>query len=234
MIWLILLRLIFEQVFVTSGMPTIVTLNGDARPVNLVYSAAEGEQITVIARSLDDEPIDITLEILKDEQRIAFNDDQNTDREGLSTQDSAIENLVLATAGDYTIRVNSFNGAQSGDIEVTIEQIPLAEPCEMPLQVGKLARNGSFFCTFTVDSGTKMTITARDISGTLDPVLTVLDSRSERVAYNDDHSSVNLTLNTLDAQISDLTLSAGESYTVQVIDFSGAAGTFELSFEITP
>ena len=234
MIWLILLRLIFEQVFVTPDMPVTVTLHGDARPADLVYSAAEGEQITVIARSLRDEPMDVTLEILRDEQRVAFNDDQGTEREGLSAQDSAIENLVLTSSGDYTIRVNSFNGAQSGDIEVTIEQIPLAEPCEMPIQVGELARNGVFSCTLSADSNETVTMIARDTSGTLDPVLTVLDYASARVAYNDDHTGIHLSLNTLDSQINDFALSAGETYTVQVTDFSGAAGTFELAFEITP
>ncbi len=237
MIWLILLRFILGQISVTPDVPTIITLNGDARPVDVVYQAEDGEQITIVAHSLADEPIDVTLEILQDHQRLAFNDDHQTEREGLSTQDSVIENLVFSAAGDYIIRVNSFNGAQSGDIEVVIESIPTSVPCEMPIQSGELTRNGQFSCTLSVDSESAITISARDTSSTLDPVLTlleVLDEQLTRAAYNDDHTTSDFSLNTLDAQISDFVLSAGIVYEVQVNDFSGAAGTFELTFEIMP
>jgi hypothetical protein len=234
MIWLILLGFILGQIGVTPDTPIIITLNGDARPADLVYQADVDEQITIVAHSLGDEPIDVTLEVLQDEQRLAFNDDHQTEREGLSAQDSVIENLVFSGAGDYTIRLNSFNGAQSGDIKVIIESIPLAAPCEMPIQSGELTRNGQFSCTLSVNSDSAITINLHDISGTLDPVLRLLDEHLTQAAYNDDHASANFALNTLDSQISDFALSGGARYTVQVTDFSGAAGTFELAFEITP
>lgn len=229
-----LLWLMFLQILAVSDTPLIVTLNGDARPADVVYHADEGEQITIIARSLADEPIDVTLEILQDNQRVAFNDDHHSSRASLGAQDAVIANLVFTAADDYTIRVNSFNGAQRGDVEIFVESIPLAAPCELPLQIGELGRNGRFSCLLSVNSDSSFTITVRDISGTLDPVVMVLDARSARAAYNDDHGTTNLSLNTLDAQISNLVLSRDETYTVQVTDFSGAAGKFELTFAVMP
>jgi len=234
MIWLIFLKFFFAQTFGVLDTPLTVTLNGDAQPVDVVYRASEGEQVSVTAHSLGSESIDVTLEILRDNQRLAFNDDHQTEREGLGAQDSVIENFVFPTAGDYIIRVNSFNGAQNGDIEVTIESIPLNPPCQTPLQGGEVARNGEFTCTLSLDSDSAVTISVRDTSGTLDPVLTILNEDSTQAAYNDDHDTENFVLNTLDSQVSDFALSGGENYVVRVADFSGAAGTFELRFTITP
>lgn len=234
MIWLILLRLMLSQILITADAPAIVTLNGDAHPVDLVYQAHAGEEVAIIARGLESEPIDVTLEILQGNQRLAYNDDHRSLRSGLNAQDSVIENLVFSAAGDYTIRINSFNGAQSGDIEVVIESFPTTVPCDLPIQVGELARNGRFSCTLSVESDSAITISLRDTSGTLDPVLTLLDERLTQAAYNDDHASLDFSLNTLDSKISDFSLSGGKLYIVQVTDFSGAAGTFDLAFEIMP
>jgi hypothetical protein len=234
MIALILLRLVLAQIMITLDAPVTITLKGDAQPIDLIYWAGAGDQITIIARSLESEPIDVTLEILQENKRIAFNDDHQTTLPGLNAHDAAVENLIFPQASDYIIRVNSFNGAQSGHVEILVEAIPLAAPCEMPIQKGQLRRNGQFSCILSIDRDSGITITVRDIAGTLDPVLMVLDGNSSRTAYNDDHQSLNLELNTLDSQITDFMLSSGDLYTVQVTDFSGAAGAFELTFEVIP
>lgn len=231
MFWLILLRFLFAQTALLPDVPITISLSGDAHPVDLVYQADGGEQINISARSMASEPIDTTLEILRDNQRLAFNDDHKTSRSGLSRLDSEIENFVFPAAGDYTIRINSFNGAQGGAVEIYIESIPLIAPCEMPLQAGQLEANGHFSCTLSVDLDSIVTVSVRDTSATLDPRLILLDDNLTQVAYNDDHASVDFSLNTLDSQIRDFKLAAGEQYIVQVSDFSGAAGIFELIFE---
>jgi hypothetical protein len=227
--WMLLLGLLAQ---VTPGNPVTITLNGDSQPVDVVYNAGADEQITVIAHSIAE--IDVTLGILLDNQRLAFNDDHGTDRADLRAQDAAIENLVLPGAGTYTIRVNSFNGVQTGEVEIGVESAPVIAACQLPTQVVKFRPDSSFNCTLSATSDTTMTITARDLSGTLDPVLSLLDSTSNRVAYNDDHSTASLSLDTLDAQISNVTLKAGEIYTIRVTDFSGETGIFELQLDIAP
>ena len=50
------------------------------------------------------------------------------------------------------------------------------------------------------------------------------------LALNDDHGSGDLTLNVLDAKLAEIGAGVGQ-YQLQVSDFSGAAGTVELTIE---
>ena len=227
--WLIALWLVQP---VIAGTPLTITLTAGAGPVDMTYNAAPDEVLTVTARSTPAEPIDVTLEILLDDERITFNDDHRTTLENLTPQDSAVTNLIINEAGDYTLRIHSFSGAQSGDVEVLVRSSLLVEACETPAQTVELLPHRAFTCLLDLEVGQTVTLTARDTSGTLDPVLTLLDADGTLLARNDDHASADLTLNVLDAQIADYEVEEAGTYRVRVSDFGGAAGTLELLIEI--
>jgi hypothetical protein len=207
--------------------PTTITLSGDYQPVVLTFTSAAGQTVRISARSLGDPAIDVTLELLLDNESLAFNDDHTLSNSTLGQLDAAIDAFVLPADGEYTLRVNSFSGAQTGEVEITLSLREPLPPCAA--QVVELAANARFGCTLHVTPGDSFTLTVRDLSGTLDPVLDVyLDD--ERVAHNDDHASDDPTLDTLDARVS--FTAERETYLVYVHDFRGAAGTFAV--EIAP
>lgn len=210
--------------------PTTITLTAGAGPVDVNFTAAPDEVLTITARSLAAEPIDVTLEILLDAERVAFNDDVRAPLDDLAPQDSAITNLIVAEAGNYTLRLHSFSGAQSGDVEVVVQSKPLVEAC--PTGDIPLLPHRAFTCQLDLQAGQTVTLSARDTSGTLDPVLALLDPTGAQAARNDDHASADLKLNVLDAQIAAYAVEQTGTYTVRVSDFGGAAGTFNLLVEI--
>lgn len=229
--WFIALWLL-QPVIVTSETPITVTLTAGAGPVDVIYAAAPDEVLTITARSTAAEPIDVTLEVLLDDDRIAFNDDHLTEMDELAPQDSAITGLIIHEAGDYTLRIHSFSGAQSGEVEVLVESKPLVAECEAPTQSVELLPHRAFTCLLDLQAGQTVTLIARDTSGTLDPILALLDEDRALLARNDDHNSPDLTLNVLDAQITGYEVEETGTYTVRVSDFGGAAGTLELHIEI--
>src|SRR5690606_14515986 len=217
---------------ITPEMPVTVTLTAGAGPVDWRYTSSGTEVITVTARSLADEAIDVTLEVLREEQRIAFNDDHFGLSDALADRDAALADLVLAAAGAYTIRVHSFSGAQSGDIEVTLESRPIFVPCDRSPQIIELAAHSPFSCSLTLQAGQMVTLIARDTSGTLDPVLRLSDADGRLLAFNDDHAEFDLSLNVLDAQITAFEPPASCACVLHVSDFAGSAGQLELTIKI--
>lgn len=210
--------------------PTTITLTAGAGPVDVNFTAAPDEVLTITAHSIAAEPIDVTLEVLLGNERIAFNDDHLTMLGDLAPQDSAITGLIVAEAGDYILRLHSFSGAQSGDVEVVVQSKPLVEACT--IGAVQLPPHRAFHCTLDLQAGQTIMLTARDTSGTLDPVLALSDPAGTQVIINDDHTSADLTLNVLDAQIAGYAAEQTGTYTVRVSDFAGAAGTFDLLVEI--
>lgn len=229
MIWLVFGLMLI----VTAGEPVTVLLTGGDGPVDVQVAVEAGEQLTVTARSLADEPLDVTLEILRDEARLAFNDDHDTDFGDLAPLDAAIVAFVPPEAGTVTLRIHSFNGAQTGEIEVSVESSPLVPPCDEPLHSATLRQNSVFTCWLELEAGATLTVAARDSSGTLDPVLRLLDADQALLADNDDHGTADLTLNVLDAKIADYIIVNDGRYTIQVRDFAGAAGMLDLTLTIS-
>lgn len=229
--WLVLLWLA-QPISAEAGTPVSVMLSAGAGPTDVIYTAAPGEVVTVTARSNAEEPIDVTLEILRENERIAFNDDHRTNLELLAPLDSAISGLLLEETGSYTLRIHSFSGAQSGEVEVLVQSEPLIQPCVTPAQAVELAAHQPFVCLLDLQAGQTVALTARDTSSTLDPVLALLDADDVLLAQNDDHNSDDLLLNVLDARIAKYEISTTGTYTVRVSDFGGAAGALDLRIEI--
>ncbi len=206
-----------------------------SQPARVVVAAQAGETVSIAVRSVLPDEIDPTLAVLSpDNDLLLFNDDHGSSRSDLAQYDALIPRLTFPVSGDYTLVVNSFNGAQAGTVALSISPAaPLAVPVEsdaadiVRLNI-TLPPGAVYEYSFSAAQGERLTITARDTSGTLDPRLTLLAPDSSTLAQNDDHNSFATALNTLDARIDALTLPADGSYTVRVTDFLGRAGSVEL------
>lgn len=100
-----------------AGEPLTHELPGGAF-VTFAYRADDAQTVRLTARAESDDsagyPLDLVLDVLDaDMQRIAYYDD---------SADSNDPALTLALdAGVYTIRVNSFNGAQDGQFTLLLD-----------------------------------------------------------------------------------------------------------------
>jgi hypothetical protein len=222
-----------------------ITLSGEG-PTLLVYTATAGEVVTMTARSLDkqaeDDPNDYrrdtVIDVLNPEgRRIAYNNDHQTEDPDLLEHDSVISKLVLREEGDYVIRVNTYGGVFDSDVEVLIKRDDLFDLDVQDEEDGALILTGSlprwsvFRYTIPAVAGETLTITARDTSRTLDPILRLFDSDDELIAMNDDHGSQDLTLDVLDSRLLDVEIPADGDYTIQLTDFLGGEGKFEIRVE---
>lgn len=219
---------------ITPDAPVIVTLAAYAGPMDLTYVTDGPERIAISARSLaEDTPVDVTLAVLDGTRLLAYNDDHHTNLPDLLPADAHIARLDLPGAGTYTLRIHSFSGAQDGPVEVTLTALPALMTCATGEQAVTLAGADTFRCTLDLPDGAAVTITARDMSGTLDPVLALYGPDGARVAFNDDHGTADVALNLLDARLTGFTTPAAGVYTLAVRDFSGAAGSLALAVQIS-
>jgi hypothetical protein len=218
---------------IAANTPFIVHLSNQAA-FDYTYSSAGGETITVTARSMVENTVDTTLEIISPSgQTIAFNDDRSLDvtDTNLGTFDAAVFDLTLSEAGDYTIRVGSYNNTGFGEVELLV--VSDAQPsasgnATSEIVAGALTPEGAFAYSFTASAGERLTIAVRDVSGALDPHLLLMDSHFSGLAENDDHASDDSMLDPLDSKIEDFIAPEEGTYHLVVSDINGAGGAFQL------
>lgn len=220
--------------------PLTVELNDG--PVDIIYTASSPETVTVSARSLEEGIFDVTLEVLDMRRvRLAFNDDHGTGRADLDSFDSLIEDLELPTSGDYIIRVNTFNGAGEGSVEVLVSnpRSAASDAADSPEQPaggsetieGVVGNNDRFNYEFEAVAGEVVTITVRATDNALDPRVTLLDEAGETLASNDDHSSDDPRLGRFDSRISNFSIPEDGTYQLEISGFGGIGGEFELTID---
>lgn len=89
------------------------------------YTIEREQVVTITARALTDDsagnPLDVVLAVHDAGQnRIAYDDDSAAMLGGFAETDAAVQGLRLMP-GAYTVHVNTFNGAQQGDISLELE-----------------------------------------------------------------------------------------------------------------
>ena len=216
--------------------PITFTLTGDG-PTTFIYESPGHEFVRITARTLhelaeDEQPYvrDTIIAVWNaTDEQIAYNDDHLTTRPGLLPSDSVIDNLRLQVPGKYQILVNTYGGISATEVEVLLEivdpfETEIVEGDNQTTITGRLYEGSTYVYEF--DAEDPITITARDVSHTLDPVLRLYDEQGSLIAWNDDHHSDDLTLNVLDAQIADFQIAVSGRYRLELTDFLGRSGDF--------
>lgn len=212
------------------GKTLKIHLSADA-PVQLLYTADEAQTITVSAQAIEsDNSPDVVLWIVdNDNHLLAYNDNFG------DSSNPRIENLSV-DKGDYYIYVDSFNGVSEGDVDVLVKNGNRFNEQIVSTETGveiyaTLPEAALYRYQIELKAEEVLTLTAKDMSGTLDPYLRILDERGNAVAVNDDHSGEDTSLDIFDARITNWTVPEHALYTIELRDFLGRSGEFELKIE---
>lgn len=222
----------------TAGTPVVVQLTG-AGPVDLAYSGAAGESVTISARSTSTPSVDTTVELLDlSGIRLGYNDDHGTTRTDLARFDSLISDVALPGAGTYTVRVNSFSGLGQGTVEVLLQSgggnaVPPTPSASSGADVvtSVLEAGSSAEFPLTGTAGEVVTITVRALDNALDPRVALVSPAGTTLIENDDHRTTDQSLGRFDSRIADFSLPETGTYTMRVNGFGGSGGSFELTVE---
>ena len=226
-----------ETLSIENGQTLVISISA-TQPTAISYQNKQvGSRIQIEAHSHTEE-VDPVIWIVDSRMHLlAYNDNSLDEEEGSIHTDALISGLFLAEEGPYTIYMDSFNGVSEGEVELFIQPDPPAlQMNETPERVdieGFLPENQALqVFTFDAPLGSLFTITAHDLSGTLDPYIQIVNSEGEIVIANDDHQSLDLTLNVFDSQIASWQIVETDVYTLEILDMLGNSGQFMV--EILP
>ena len=211
------------------GETFVLSITADNRASIDYLVENKAEYVTIQAHSIENEAelFDPVMWIVDSQNLlIAYNDNFNVDNF------ARIENLLLPP-DRYTIWIDSFNGVSEGEVEVQIEPVDPFNEISSVNDDGtitidvRLPEDAIYRYALELSENDIVTISVRDTSGTLDPYLSILENNSPLLS-NDDHQSSDLTLNRLDSRISEWHVLSDNTYIIEVRDFLGNAGEFEL------
>ncbi len=214
--------------FLTLDTPTQFELDAKA-PQFFYYDGTSGEIITItMTRTSDfDDPLNNpVLEIWDvNGRRIAYNDNISPDN-----PDAELCDIRLLQDGYYIIRADTYGGIFAGEFEIVLR------PSD-PFQQSEIENGVEFYLpaitifeyAIQLEAGQVVTISAQDVSFSLDPFLWIQNSDGDMLAQNDDHNRLDFTLGVLDSQIYRLTIPETGEYTLYVRDFLGRAGRIRLT-----
>lgn len=211
---------------ITLNEPLVLALDENERAA-VVYMG-EGPIRVQAAPILDSEPLDVVLLVLDANfNQIAYNDGTS---EGLEQ----IAYLPLKGPAPYIIQIDSFNGLQAGEVEVTVSE-PEADNDSRSLEVN-LRQGATYHYELAASAGMTYTVTARALDEDRDLWLSVYDAEGNLIFNNDDHhrdaqSSEDESLGPRDAQVG-FSVAADELLTIDVGEYLGRA--VQLMLEITP
>jgi len=214
--------------------PMQVSVTADAPAMLRYENRTPGTVLNIETHALSDDFDAVVWLVDADMHLLAYNDDARV--AGEVERNAALSHVTLAESGLYTIFVDSFNGVSAGEVEVIIHAsdvfaAQVTENDTTTIITANLPADKVFRYPLTLEAGAKLTLTARDTSGTLDPYLRIMDNSGMILAANDDHSSPDLTLNIFDARIAAWEAPETGTYTVEVVDFLGRAGEIEVRIE---
>lgn len=220
-----------ETITLLPDQAVVVTVSAD-QPLQLLFEVDEPQTwVRVQARALADDPLLDPVLWLTDEQYTLLAYDDN------SAPDDDINPLLAALkledAGRYRLFVDTFSGAGAGEIEVLLTLLdPFAverDEADDALVLRVWLPAGEIFrMPLDVVGGESLTITARDLSGTLDPLLRLVAEDGTVLAQNDDHGGFDPALDVLDARIGEWVADEEQVVMLEVRDFLARAGRFEL------
>ncbi|MDQ7027809.1 MAG: hypothetical protein Q9P44_19885 [Anaerolineae bacterium] len=212
----------------TAGIAVEGTLNDDTSQQTWAFDALAGERITLTAvASLESLTLDIALRLLApDGSELIFVDN---DEEGLTLNpfNPQIRSLDLPQDGEYVVIVELVSGTGR-------YQMGLSKSRNLELETGELAVQGMLSEVLPLQEwildgrgGQSITVTLESVSGTLDPIVRVLNPRGDVLAENDDALDAGLGLN---SQVIDVSLPQNGAYIIQAARFFGD-GAYVLTIE---
>jgi Flp pilus assembly protein TadD len=214
------------------------TIGGDESAVRYEFRARDGDQIgirmEVLSGTLD--PLLILLD--SEGNELARNDD---DPQGTG-RDSYLRDFVIPMDGQYTIIATRFQealGSTEGDFRLMLEDEggdrPLPPPPTDGLlpygtviqdRIGEAAAVHEY--AFEARDGDLVSIRMEVVSGTLDPLLILLDPAGNELARNDDDPQGA----GRDAHLRDYFIPADGVYTIVATRFQEALGSTEGEFRL--
>jgi hypothetical protein len=207
-----------STISLNSNRTAVLRLTGDGGFASAMYTSPGGETVTIKADSGG--ALDVVLELIEpDGISIAYAD-------ALDHDAPSIMRVELAGAGDYTVRINTFNGEGRGEVEITltVEPLLMLTP-DSPTGWVPLGANAIATVLIQGFDG-EAAITVRDPNGLLDPRFLLTDANSRIIAANDDHGTADVTLNRFDAR---LIAAIPDGATLRIAEFLGREGWLEVS-----
>jgi hypothetical protein len=235
--WLFLLGIALlpthAQDTLTFNEPITVTLQAEA-PVELTFIGQAGQMINLVTYTSGENPPDSTLTLIAPNGLVlAYHDDTRIGEEVDSN--ATLTHILLLSAGEYTLQVDSFNGVSEGDVTVVMSEVApfnVLESDETSTRLQADLRVGSTFVYALPSSNTPQTlqITVKDISNSLDPFIRIRNADGEIITTVDDTPNFAELLNLFDSRVS-IEIPANTNYTLEVIDFLGRSGQVEIHIQ---
>ena len=158
------------------------------------------------------------------------------DADSAPGRDVQIASLLLPASDTWQVIIARFGGGlgtTSGDYALTVTRIGVSSQAGSALRFGDTVYNTitdsqpRFFYSFFALRGDVITLRMQRASGDLDPVLLLVNSRSEVLVEVDDAPG------TTDAVLSDYRIAEDGSYAIVATRYGGEAGTSRGSFVLT-
>jgi hypothetical protein len=209
--------------------PLMVTLRAETA-TDLLFMGNANQVVSISTQTSGENAPDTVLTLLDSQGRVlAHQDDQWLD--GVFVKDAHLLRVVLPQDGAYVVRVDSFNGVSIGDVQVTISEVSnttlLSADNDVQVMQVNLAKGETFRHIIQATTDQNISISVRDTSSTLDTFVRVFDANGAMIASADDaYGQDNLDM--LDTALT-LVIAEDGAYTLEVIDFLGRAGVFELT-----
>lgn len=223
-----------DSSIITIDTPSTLTVTSEQAAYAIYQTAADSQHVRIHADA-NDEDFDVVLWVIDAQSNvIAYNDNHSDSRQ------ARVETLRLEANQSYRIYVDSFNGVSAGDVDLTVmdaniyQELITTDEATTTIHA-HLPPDARYTYALELEANQQLSqVTARDLSGTLDLYLQIVDAQGDTLVSNDDHQSYSLTLNTFDSQIIDWRVPTTQTYTLQVHDFLGRSGQFELLIQIAP
>ena len=203
------------------GVAVQGTLNTTTTQQDWVLNGAAGQKVTISAVDASESgALDVGLKLIAPNGQGEANNDNQTGTDLTTAVDAQISDHILATSGNYTVRVEVVNGSGTYRLGI-VQELPFTLNGDAPTQLqgtleGALPKQRWIF---DATAGQVLTITMQAQNGTLDPVLRLLGGKSQVIADNDDAADSALGK---DAQIVMVKIPVNGTYTLEAGRFSGA------------
>jgi len=214
----------------TYGATVSGRLDDRTPRVQYAFEGLRGEYLTLRLRTLDG-TLDPVLTVLDESGApLLIRDDSD------GVIDAVVRQVRLPANARYTVVVGRFGyalGSTSGAYELTIERVGVSPESGSALRYGDTVANSitdgapQVFYTFRAQRGDIITLTMRRDSGTLDPLLRIVNVSRQIIAQDDD------SLNAHDARIERFTIQEDGQYLIIATRYGGEAGQTIGNFLLT-